>query len=59
MEEGKKELKLEFHRTHTLCALSIIITDCTCGDIVGLRTAVACNGMLASRLAVIRIAYCM
>ena len=39
--EQKTRKELEFHRTHTLCALSIIITDCTCSDIVGLRTAVA------------------
>ena len=42
--------KLKFHRTHTLCALSIISIDCTCSDIVGLHCS--CNGMLASRQAV-------
>ena len=28
---------VEFYRTHTLCALSTVSTDCTCSDIVGLH----------------------
>ena len=31
--------KLEFHRTHTLCVLSTVSTDCTCSDTVGLHSA--------------------
>ena len=35
--------KLEFHRTHTLCALSTVSTDCTCSDIVVLHPGLHCS----------------
>ena len=33
---------LEFYRTHTLCTLSSVSTDCACSDIVGLHMLAFC-----------------
>ena len=39
------DVELEFHRTHTLCALSIVSTDCTCSDIVGVHSDCSCSSI--------------
>ena len=48
--ENEVHVQLEFHRTHTLCALSTVSTDCTYmySDIVGLHCSCSSIAKLAA-----------